>query len=86
LTGKSAFQYVHLPLAAIALKQGAGRLIRRESDHGVLVVCDVRLRERAYGKKLQAALPPMRQVASLEGFISELRALTKLSTKGLSRP
>jgi ATP-dependent DNA helicase DinG len=84
--GKSAFQHVHLPLAAIALKQGAGRLIRRESDRGVLVVCDVRMRQMAYGRKLLAALPPMRQVDTHDAFIAELTTLTKPSTKGQSPP
>jgi ATP-dependent DNA helicase DinG len=44
---------------AIALKQGAGRLIRTESDHGLLVLCDPRLRQMGYGRRLLAALPPM---------------------------
>jgi ATP-dependent DNA helicase DinG len=42
----------------MALKQGAGRLIRSERDRGVLVVCDVRLAERAYGRMLLRSLPP----------------------------
>ena len=48
----------------MALKQGAGRLIRRESDQGVLVVCDTRLATMGYGRRLLAALPPMRRLAS----------------------
>jgi ATP-dependent DNA helicase DinG len=46
----------------MVLKQGAGRLIRGESDRGILVVCDTRLHTRAYGKKLLDALPPMRRL------------------------
>ena len=46
--------------AAVALKQGAGRLIRRETDRGLLVVCDTRLASMGYGRRLLAALPPMR--------------------------
>jgi len=41
------------------LKQGAGRLIRTESDRGLLVICDTRMRQMAYGRRLLAALPPM---------------------------
>jgi len=41
------------------LKQGAGRLIRTESDRGLLVVCDPRMRQMGYGRRLGAALPPM---------------------------
>jgi ATP-dependent DNA helicase DinG len=43
----------------VSLKQGAGRLIRTETDHGLLVVCDPRMRQMGYGRRLQAALPPM---------------------------
>jgi ATP-dependent DNA helicase DinG len=44
---------------AIALKQGGGRLIRTETDAGLLVVCDPRLVQMPYGARLRAALPPM---------------------------
>ena len=57
--GRNAFDEVHVAEAAVALKQGAGRLIRAESDHGLLVICDPRLRSMAYGRRLLAALPPM---------------------------
>jgi ATP-dependent DNA helicase DinG len=57
--GRNAFEEVHVAEAAVALKQGAGRLIRSESDHGLLVICDPRMRQMAYGRRLQAALPPM---------------------------
>jgi hypothetical protein len=43
----------------VSLKQGAGRLIRTETDHGLLVICDPRLRQMGYGRRLLAALPPM---------------------------
>ena len=43
----------------MSLKQGAGRLIRTESDRGLLVVCDPRMRQMGYGRRLRAALPPM---------------------------
>jgi ATP-dependent DNA helicase DinG len=43
----------------VSLKQGAGRLIRTETDRGLLVVCDPRLRQMGYGRRLLAALPPM---------------------------
>lgn len=78
--GKNPFQHFHVPQAAIALKQGAGRLIRRETDRGVLVVCDVRLKQMGYGRKMLAALPAMRTIATQERFEDALRALTKPST------
>jgi ATP-dependent DNA helicase DinG len=57
--GRNAFDELHVAEAAIALKQGAGRLIRSETDHGLLVICDPRLTQMGYGRRLQAALPPM---------------------------
>jgi ATP-dependent DNA helicase DinG len=58
-TGGNAFRDYQLPEAALALKQGVGRLIRSETDRGVVVICDPRLTGRGYGKSLLAALPPM---------------------------
>ncbi|MEY4738085.1 MAG: hypothetical protein RL302_2404 [Pseudomonadota bacterium] len=78
--GKNAFRELQLPQAAVALKQGAGRLIRRETDRGVLVVCDVRLQQKSYGKKLLAALPAMRRLESPSQWMEALEALTTPST------
>ncbi|KAB7554166.1 ATP-dependent DNA helicase, partial [Verminephrobacter sp. Larva24] len=66
-----------LPEAAVALKQGAGRLIRRESDRGILVLGDTRLLTMGYGKRLLAALPPMRKLASEDEFEAALLALAR---------
>jgi ATP-dependent DNA helicase DinG len=57
--GGNAFRDFQLPEAALALKQGVGRLIRSESDRGAVVICDRRIVDRAYGSALLAALPPM---------------------------
>ena len=73
--GENAFKRLHLPQAAIALKQGAGRLIRSETDRGILVVCDVRLAQMAYGKKLMDALPPMRRLRDEKEWHRALAAL-----------
>ena len=78
--GKSPFKALHLPQAAVVLRQGAGRLIRRESDRGVLVVCDVRLNQMGYGRQLVAALPPMRRLLEPQDFEQALQALTRAST------
>ena len=78
--GGKAFKAYALPEAAVALKQGAGRLIRRESDRGILVVGDTRLVTMGYGKRLLAALPPMRRLESPEAFEEALLALTRTST------
>ena len=58
--GRSAFFEHQLPEAVITLKQGAGRLIRDESDRGVLMICDSRLFSRSYAKRILQSLPPMR--------------------------
>jgi ATP-dependent DNA helicase DinG len=63
------------------LKQGAGRLIRRESDKGVLVVCDKRLVETGYGKRLIQALPPMARVSQESVLLEGLKRLTTGATK-----
>lgn len=79
-TGRNPFQHYFLPETAVALKQGAGRLIRRESDVGILVVCDGRLLSMGYGRQLLAALPPMRRLAGEADFQAALDALTRTST------
>ena len=48
-----------LPQAALALKQGAGRLLRDDNDHGVVVLCDPRVTGKRYGKTFVEALAPM---------------------------
>ena len=50
-----------VPQAIIALKQGAGRLIRSETDRGVLMICDTRLIDKPYGRRIWQSLPPMRR-------------------------
>ena len=79
--GRSPFNDYFLPEAAVALKQGAGRLIRRETDQGVLVVCDVRLTSMGYGKRLIRALPPMERLASEPDLIDRLETFTRICTK-----
>ena len=73
--GRNAFGDYSLPEAAVALKQGAGRLIRRETDRGLLVVCDTRLVTMGYGRRLVAALPPMRRLESEAEFEAALADL-----------
>jgi ATP-dependent DNA helicase DinG len=84
LSGRSAFKDYFLPEAAVALKQGAGRLIRRESDRGVLVVCDNRMATMSYGRRLFAALPPMRALATEEEFLQAVRDLAAPATTRIS--
>lgn len=60
--GENPFATVQLPQAVLALKQGAGRLIRQAEDFGVLILGDPRLKSRAYGKLFLKSLPPMTRV------------------------
>lgn len=80
--GRSPFKDFSLPEAAVALKQGAGRLIRRESDRGGLVVCDSRLLSRSYGARLFKALPPMRRMDQVDQWLAWLDGLTTADTRG----
>jgi ATP-dependent DNA helicase DinG len=64
--GRNAFLDYQLPRAVISLKQGAGRLIRDETDRGVLMICDPRLFSKAYGRRILPSLPPMRLSRELE--------------------
>jgi ATP-dependent DNA helicase DinG len=73
--GRSPFNEYFVPEAAVALKQGAGRLIRRETDQGLLVVCDTRLVQMGYGRRLLAALPPMRRLNTEAEFDEAVAAL-----------
>lgn len=80
LMGKSSFSDYSVPEAAVTLKQGAGRLIRSETDTGILVVCDPRLTGMAYGRRLLSCLPPMRRIKNEAELELALTQLTKTST------
>jgi ATP-dependent DNA helicase DinG len=72
--GRNAFMEYQLPRAVISLKQGAGRLIRDETDRGVLMICDPRLITKSYGKKIWQSLPPMkrtRELVEVEEFFAK---------------
>jgi ATP-dependent DNA helicase DinG len=72
-SGINPFMGWQVPSAVIALKQGAGRLIRSVHDRGVLMLCDPRLTGKGYGKLFVASLPPMprsRELADVRAFFS----------------
>jgi ATP-dependent DNA helicase DinG len=69
----NAFNDLQLPQAVLQLKQGAGRLIRDETDRGVLMLCDPRLISRSYGRRILQSLPPMkltRDLGEVQRFFS----------------
>lgn len=74
-SGRNPFFDYQLPQAAITLKQGAGRLIRREDDRGVLMICDPRLVEKPYGRRLWQSLPPMRRSRDLAEVLAFFAAM-----------
>jgi ATP-dependent DNA helicase DinG len=63
--GGNPFNDLQLPQAVLQLKQGAGRLIRDETDRGVLMLCDPRLVSKGYGRQILRSLPPMKPTRSL---------------------
>ncbi|MBR7946483.1 ATP-dependent DNA helicase [Burkholderia cenocepacia] len=75
--GLSPFAVHQLPQAVITLKQGAGRLIRAETDRGVLMICDTRLVDKPYGRRIWQSLPPFkrtREIAVVKDFFDEHRS------------
>jgi ATP-dependent DNA helicase DinG len=83
--GGDPFRELQLPEAAMALKQGVGRLIRSETDRGVLVIGDRRLLTRPYGRTLLRSLPPFgltRSVESVVEFIEQAGASARPATTG----
>jgi ATP-dependent DNA helicase DinG len=73
MQGSNAFRDYQLPEAALALKQGVGRLIRSEDDFGAVAICDPRLSTKGYGKVFLMALPPMRVTRLEKDTLSFLR-------------
>ncbi|HWI15063.1 MAG TPA: ATP-dependent DNA helicase, partial [Burkholderiales bacterium] len=68
--GRNAFMEYQLPEAVLKLKQGAGRLIRDESDRGVLMICDPRLATKTYGRRVVVSLPPMRRTRNADEAVA----------------
>ncbi|RQO63623.1 helicase [Paucibacter sp. KBW04] len=76
--GRNAFAHYFIAEAAIALKQGGGRLIRTEQDRGLLVVCDPRMAGMNYGRRLREALPPMTRLAEEQQALDWLQLLADI--------
>lgn len=75
--GRSGFAQVSLVHAALLLAQGAGRLVRRQSDKGMVALLDPRLREKGYGRYLLSSLPPMWPTSSRKVALAALGRLRK---------
>jgi ATP-dependent DNA helicase DinG len=72
--GGNGFMDHQLPLAALSLKQGAGRLLRDQTDYGVVVLCDPRITGKRYGKMFLECLEPMPSTSALNEVSSFLAA------------
>jgi ATP-dependent DNA helicase DinG len=86
--GGNAFMDFQVPAAVIALKQGAGRLIRDVNDRGVLVLCDPRLLSKNYGRIFLASLPPLtrtRELADVQAFFENTDTTTSPAAPDVMR-
>ncbi len=79
--GGNPFFDWQLPSAVIALKQGAGRLIRTHADRGVLVLCDTRLVSKPYGRVFIDSLPPFKRTRELSEVVAFLRSPNNTSSQ-----
>lgn len=78
--GENPFMRLHVPAAAITLKQGFGRLIRSRDDAGIVALLDPRIHQKGYGGKLIAALPPAQrttEIAEVRRFWEQVPAATR---------
>ena len=73
--GGDSFAEIALPKAILALRQGFGRLIRQESDRGLFILGDSRLKTRRYGDFIVGKLPAMIWLDSFEDAKEWLRRL-----------
>ena len=83
-SGGNAFKDYQLPAAALALKQGVGRLIRSEEDYGAVVICDPRLTGRGYGPAFMAALPAMTVTREKDAALRFLRKHAPVSSVSIA--
>lgn len=87
--GGNPFREQQVPEAVIALKQGAGRLIRSQADRGVLVLCDPRVYTRHYGRLFLDSLPSMpitRDLGDVERFFAQPAPVDNAGKAGMMRP
>ena len=72
--GGNGFTEHQVPQAVLAMKQGAGRLLRDQNDYGVIVLCDPRITGKNYGRKFLESFEPMPSTSSFEDVERFLRA------------
>jgi ATP-dependent DNA helicase DinG len=75
--GGNGFTQHQLPQAVLAMKQGAGRLLRDQNDYGVIVLCDPRITSKSYGQMFLKSFEPMPSTSSFDEVAQFLRAHEK---------
>ena len=71
IQGRDAFHEHTLPVAKMLMRQGAGRLIRRSDDRGIIAILDPRVQTKRYGEEILANLPPgMRTYRDIEEAVA----------------
>jgi ATP-dependent DNA helicase DinG len=76
--GGDPFRDYQLPQAIMTLRQGIGRLIRDDDDHGLIAICDPRLHGKSYGRRILASLPPMPVLRGEAEAIAWLREIAEV--------
>jgi len=76
--GKNPFVCLQIPEAVLKMKQGAGRLIRRGSDRGVVAVLDSRVKTKSYGQVFTDSLPVCERVSSLKDLTEKYKKMVKV--------
>jgi ATP-dependent DNA helicase DinG len=71
--GRDAFREHTLPQAKMMMRQGAGRLIRRSDDRGVIALLDPRIRTKRYGEEILGNLPP--ELRHFDDFLEAMAAV-----------
>ncbi len=72
--GGNGFSQHQLPQAVLAMKQGAGRLLRDQNDYGVIVLCDPRITSKSYGRTFLKSFEPMpstRAIKDVADFLAK---------------
>ncbi|EUJ32961.1 bifunctional ATP-dependent DNA helicase/DNA polymerase III subunit epsilon [Listeria floridensis FSL S10-1187] len=71
MRGENAFQAFSLPQAVLRFKQGFGRLIRRETDRGLVVVFDNRVDTTVFGQTFLNSIPPVPEIKGNKPLLLE---------------
>jgi len=73
--GKNPFVYLQIPEAVLKTKQGAGRLIRRGTDRGIVAILDSRVKTKSYVQIFTDSLPVCERVSSLKDLTAKYKKM-----------